>query len=130
MADTVTTQIVYQSPRRLVISFTNTSDGTGESAVKKVDKSAYTGPDGTEPAKFVIDRIYYCCVGMQVRIAFDGTTDGVVAVLGGDGCIDYREFGGFKDNSDDSTPGDILFTTIGHTANDSYSIMLDLRKID
>ena len=42
MADTVTSQTILDTPYRLVMKFTNVSDGTGESAVKKVDVSAFT----------------------------------------------------------------------------------------
>ena len=40
MADTVTSQTIQDGERRAVMRFTNVSDGTGESAVKKVDVSA------------------------------------------------------------------------------------------
>ena len=42
MADTVTSQTIEDTPHKLVMKFTNTSDGSGESAVKKVDVSAFT----------------------------------------------------------------------------------------
>ena len=40
MADTVTSQTIQDDERQAVLKFTNVSDGTGESAVKKVDVSA------------------------------------------------------------------------------------------
>jgi hypothetical protein len=40
MADTVTSQTIQDDDRNAVLKFTNVSDGTGESAVKKVDVSA------------------------------------------------------------------------------------------
>ena len=42
MADTVTSHTIEDTPHKLVMKFTNTSDGTGESAVQKVDVSAFT----------------------------------------------------------------------------------------
>ena len=42
MADAVTTQILMQTEKKVVYKFTNTSDGTGESDVKKVDLSQLT----------------------------------------------------------------------------------------
>ena len=40
MADAVTSQTIIDGPKTVVMKFTNVSDGTGESAVKKVDVSA------------------------------------------------------------------------------------------
>ena len=40
MADAVTSQTLVDNDKTLVMKFTNISDGTGESAVKKVDVSA------------------------------------------------------------------------------------------
>jgi hypothetical protein len=42
MADTVTSQTIQDGERVAVLKFTNESDGTGESSVKKVDVSALT----------------------------------------------------------------------------------------
>ena len=40
MADTVATQTIIDGSKTAVLKFTNISDGTGESAVTKVDVSA------------------------------------------------------------------------------------------
>ena len=40
MADAVTSQTLIDGPTHAVMKFTNVSDGTGESAVTKVDVSA------------------------------------------------------------------------------------------
>ncbi len=40
MADTVASQTILDGPTHAVMKFTNISDGTGESAVTKVDVSA------------------------------------------------------------------------------------------
>ena len=40
MADAVTSQTIQDSERKAVLKYTNVSDGTGESAVVKVDVSA------------------------------------------------------------------------------------------
>ena len=42
MADTVTSQTIQDGERKAVLKFTNISDGSGESAVTKVDVSALT----------------------------------------------------------------------------------------
>jgi len=45
MADAVTSTTLSDSDRSAVIQLTNTSDGTGESAVTKIDVSALTSRD-------------------------------------------------------------------------------------
>jgi hypothetical protein len=40
MADAVTSQTIQDGEKTAIVKFTNVSDGTGESAVKKVDVSA------------------------------------------------------------------------------------------
>lgn len=129
MADTVTTRTLYESPNRLVVQLTNKSDGTGESAVVKVDKSTFTGMNGSEPSKFAVEQVIYNCDGMNVQLAFDRTTDLVIGVYSQSGHHDFRKIGGFVDTSTGDT-GDILLTTTGHSVGDSYDIILHLRKKD
>lgn len=130
MADTVSTKVIMNTRKRLVLQFLNLSDGTGESAVVKVDKSAYTGVDGTEPHHFIVKTIQYSCTGMDVDLSFDRTTDIVIARLSGSGFNDYMVGGaaGFVDSTTGDT-GDIVLTTRNHTAGDSYDIIIELEKV-
>lgn len=129
MADAVTTTTLFNGTKRLVVKITNLSDGTGESAVVKVDKSAFTGPNGLEPSKFAVDKIVYNVAGMAVRLYFDRTTDTNIGVLQGTGYLDFKKLGGLVDKGTGDT-GDIVLTTTGHTAADSYDITIYLRKKD
>jgi hypothetical protein len=122
MADAVTSQTQVSGSKRVVMSFTNVSDGTGESAVQKVDISTLQG----NPSKVKIEKIWYNTFGMAVKILFDHTTDDTVLVLQGDGCFDFTGFGGIKDPASAGDTGDIFFTTVGHTSGDTYSIVLQL----
>ena len=57
MADAVTSQTIVDGERNCVMKFTNVSDGTGESAVKKVDVSALaTNSKGQTCTKVKIQR--------------------------------------------------------------------------
>lgn len=129
MADTVTTTTVFNGISKLVVHLTNVSDGTGESAVVKVDKSTFTGPNGLEPTNFVFEKIEYDVSSMRVHIQLDRTTDQTVAVLQGIGCLDWRASGGLLKASAGDT-GDVLLTTANHAAGDGYDITLYLRKKD
>lgn len=124
MADAVSSQTIVDGLRNAVVKLTNTSDGTGESAVTKVDVSGLS--DG--PSVVKIERIHYCVAGMVVRLLWDATADVTIVDLQGDGCIDATAFGGLPNNAGDGKTGDIKLTTVGHSSGDSYSIILELAK--
>lgn len=129
MADAVSTHILFQAADQLVVKLTNVSDGTGESAVTKVDVSALT----PAASSVEIEQIHWTTSGMSVQILWDATADTVAWVCGIDssGCIDFTKFppGRLKSNAGAGVTGDVQFTTVGHTSGDSYSIVLVLRKI-
>jgi len=125
MADAVSSQTIVDGGRNVVMKFTNLSDGTGEAAVVKVDVSALNDA----PAKVAIKRIIYNVTGMVVSLLWDATTDVKIVDLGGDsGTMDFEAFGGVWNNSGTGITGDILLTTTGHTAGDSYTIVLEMVK--
>jgi hypothetical protein len=83
MADTVDSVVLLSGKNRYAVRLTNISDGTGESAVVKIDKSALIGPDGTEPGRIVIEQIDASIQGFtSIRLHWDHTTDDEIAVLG------------------------------------------------
>ena len=131
MADAVSSQTLVDTDKRTVIKITNLSDGNGESAVKKVDVSTLSGA----PSKVTIDQIWYDIGGMRVQIDFDASTNVPALVLGGSaaagnvqGHLDFRSFGGIKNNAGSGVTGDIDISTSGHTNLDHYTIILELRK--
>ena len=127
MADTVDTKVVFAGTRHYVVKLTNISDGTGESAVTKVDMSTLTGPNGEAPTKISIEKIEYQVDGMQVRLFWDATVDDEIAVLAGQGIFDWTCTGGLHDPQSSGATGDIKLTTNGHTAGDGYDITLYLK---
>jgi hypothetical protein len=137
MADAVAVRVIGETKHHYIIHCTNISDGTGESAVVKADKSTLLAIDGAEPASLDIDKVVWCCDGMAVRILFDHTTDDLALALSGSGSIDFRSMdldlvpgdSRLKDPRSAGATGDILFTTVGHTSGDTYNITLWLRKL-
>ena len=132
MADTVAIKTLFNSPRKLVVNLTNLSDGTGESNVVKVDKSALTGLNGLEPTKLVVEKIVYDVSSMRVLLTWDQTSDETIAVLQGDGTIDWSKGGKHSGCIGTNTggAGDILLTTANQAVGDGYNITLYLRKKD
>lgn len=135
MADAVTSQTLIDGDLYAVMKFTNISDGSGESAVTKVDVSALQ-PLGSNTASqktctgVVIERIWWQCIGMKVQILFDASSDAFCIELGENqsGNHDYTVFGGLTNNAGSGKTGDINFTTVGHSSADTYTIILYMRK--
>ena len=121
----------FDGDKHVVMKFTNISDGTGESAVKKVDVSALESDiNGNTCTSVAIEKIWWQCIGMKVRMFFDATSDKFIIELGENqsGYHDYSEFGGIKNNAGSGKTGDIDFTTVGHSSADTYTIILKMRK--
>lgn len=126
MADTVSSVKAYESPRRgeYVYRYTNRSDGTGESAVIKIDVSSLENADGDSGSLVTIDRIDWTVSGMDyVHVYWDRTSDVTIGVLSGAGSEDYSHFGGFTDSGTGGT-GDVVFTTENAVSGGSYDITI------
>ena len=131
MADAVTSQTIIDGDKHAVMKFTNVSDGTGESAVTKVDVSALAASaDGLTCTGVSIEKIWWQCTGMKVSILFDATSDVLAIQLceNQSGHHDYSIFGGIPNNAGSGVTGDLQFTTVGHSSGDTYTIILYLRK--
>jgi|TARA_R100000234_G_scaffold68943_1_gene42300 hypothetical protein len=131
MADTVTSQTIQDGQRKAVLKFTNVSDGTGESNVVKVDVSALqANANGDACTGVTIQRIYWACRGMGVNLFFDATANVLITGLPADSTGDeyYDNFTGIPNNAGSGKTGDVLFSTVGHSSGDTYSIILELVK--
>ena len=136
MADAVTSQTLADGDKIAVVKFTNLSDGSGESSVKKVDVSALANNSaGAACAHATINQLWYDIGGMRVALEWNATSNVVAAVLGGSaaagnvsGYMDFRSFGGIKNTLASGYDGDIDLTTHGHTAHDHYTIVLEVSK--
>ena len=132
MADAVATQTIQDGGQTAIFRFTNVSDGTGESAVTKIDVSALTTNPVTKMScdSVSIEKIWFSNIGMGVKIYFDASTDVLVIQLPADWTdeLDFSEFSGVPDNAGSGTTGDIQFTTVGHSSGDSYTIVMKVIK--
>lgn len=132
MADAVATQTIQDDGRTAIFRFTNVSDGTGESAVVKIDVSALSADPVTKASctSVTIRKIYYSTIGMGVKILFDATTDVLAWQLNADfsDTLDFTDFTGIPNNAGSGVTGDIQFTTVGHSSGDVYNIVLQVRK--
>ena len=132
MADAVTSQTIIDGERNCVMKFTNVSDGTGESAVAKVDVSALaSNAAGVACSEVRVMRISHAIVGMSVQLFLDATSNVLLVELAesSNGHMDFTDFGGIPNNAGSGKDGDVLFTTKGHSSGDTYSIVLEMVKV-
>ena len=130
MADTFTEKVIEDGPRKLVKSFAYTYVDTGQSAVMAVDVSGLSShQDGTACSNLCITKIWFSTIGLSVKILWDASTDTLVTELpsGYQGDFDFSSFGGLV-NTASSPTGDLRFTTVGHGAADTYTIVLECIK--
>ena len=132
MADAVATQTIQDGGQTAIFRFTNVSDGTGESAVTKIDVSALTTNPVTKMScnAVSIEKIWFSNIGMGVKMYFDADTDVLVIQLPADWTDDlcFSEFSGIPDNAGTGATGDIKFTTVGHSSGDIYTIVMKVIK--
>ena len=132
MADAVTSQTIIDGERKCVMKFTNVSDGSGESAVAKVDVSALAANSaGTSCSEVRVMRVSHAIVGMSVQLFLNATANVLLMELAesSNGHMDFKDFGGLTNNAGDGKNGDILLTTKGHSSGDTYSIVLEMVKV-
>lgn len=128
MADTVDSQVVWNG-NDYVVKLIGVSDGTGETNVVKVDKSALLAPDGEEPNRLIFKEVQWTIQGFSsVRLNWDHTTDDEGLVLSGNGFMDFSLFGGIPDPASSGGTGDLLLTSAGPVSGATYCIILVLAK--
>ena len=133
MADAVTSTTIVDDDRKAVIQLTNTSDGTGESAVTKIDVSALAARkgDGATCTGCKLAKLTYSTFGMRVKLLWNASTNTICWDLNSDYSdeIDFTEFGGLQNTAaSGGKTGDIKLTTTGHASGDSYVIVLTVIK--
>ena len=117
--------------RIAIMKFTNISDGTGETAVTKVNVANLAASGSGKPCTGVIvSKISSVCHGMEVRMLWDATTDVpfFMSAVNTNYENDFSKFGGITNNSGAGKNGNIVFTTADQTAGDTYTVVLEMIK--
>lgn len=130
MADAVNSQTLFDGDSQAVMKFNNVSDGTGETAVLKVDVSALKANyQGKECTGVAIRKITAMISGMSVNVLWDADTDVSAVVLApGMYTFNFDDTAILGNNAGTGKTGDIMFTTIGASSGDTYSIILEMIK--
>ena len=96
MADLVASTTIQDGQRLAVMRFTNVSDGSGESAVVKVDASALEAmANGNKSTNIKIMKCWWTISGMDVDLLWDASTNVHAISLTSDGAgyLDFSSFG-------------------------------------
>ncbi len=128
MADTVSSQTILDGERLFIGKFTNISDGTGETAVIKIDVSTLNpNAFGFACNGIKINKIWGAVHGMNVRILFDATADTFAWMIpqNTNYLMDFSTFGGIPSNAGAGVTGDVSFTTLDASNGDMYSIIIE-----
>ncbi len=131
MADAVTSQTIMDGERVAIMKFTNISDGTGETAVTKVNVSSLTANSAGQACTGVtVTKITSVCHGMEVRMYWDASTDVpfFLATVNTNYCNDFSGFGGIPNNAGAGKNGNIVFSTADASSGDTYFVVLEMVK--
>jgi len=131
MADAVASQTLLDGERLFIGKFTNISDGTGETAVVKINASTLSPNAAGNACNGVkINKIYATTHGMEVRILWDATTDVFAWMIpqNTNYLMDFSSFGGLQNNGGTGVNGNVLFTTADASSGDMYTIVLECIK--
>ena len=131
MADADTSQTLLDGERLAIMKFTNISDGTGETAVTKVNASSLTASNsGQACTGVVVNKITAVCHGMEVRMYWDASTDVpfFLSNVNSNYTNDFSTFGGITNNSGTGKNGNIVFSTSDASSGDTYTVVLEMVK--
>ena len=123
MANTITTKVIANGPRNLILGVHISGDASGEeTATLLVDVSSY----GATEAKLMSAQSNL--QGFSAVLSWDATADvEAVTLLDGASFYDWSKHGGLINNSGAGKTGDIRVTTVGLGAEDG-SIILEMKK--
>jgi hypothetical protein len=126
MTDVVATQVLHDGPRNYIVRLSSVSDGTGESAVVKVDPSTLFGA----PVGLALDKIKYTTAGMAVQMHWEADAPDLLWSFPSDDTneLDFCRIGGLQNPKSTGQTGKVTLTTSGHTSGDTYNIVLQFRK--
>lgn len=127
-----TVKVLHNGTRKYAINVTGdyTSDGAADLTNEIIiNRSSLVGPDGVNiPGRIRIDEITWDnSAGYDyVQLSWDDSTDEVIENYYGSGYMDYRPYGGKSMTGDPTTAteGDVLMSTSGGAAGDSYSLLI------
>ena len=131
MADAVASQTILDGERLAIMKFTNSSDGTGETNVVKVNPASLApSAAGGACISVTINKVTALTHGMEVQLKWKATTPVIIETVPQNTQYtqDYSQFGGLINNAGTGKDGAITFTTLDATSGDTYTVVLEMIK--
>ena len=131
MADAVASQTLFDGERKAIMKFTNTSDGTGETNVVKVNPASLSpSAAGGACDRVTITKITALTHGMEVVLKWKASTPVVIETIPQNNSYqqDFENIGGLTNNAGTGVDGAITFTTADASAGDTYTVVLEMVK--
>lgn len=131
MADAVASQTLLDGERVAIMKFTNSSDGTGETNVVKVNPSSLApSAAGGACDAVTITKVTGLTHGMEVQMKWKASTPVIIETIPQNNSYtqDYSAIGGLVNNAGTGKDGAITFTTLDATAGDTYTVVLEMVK--
>lgn len=131
MADTVDVKVVFSGTKEYEVHLMGLSDGTGESAVKKIDVSTLTAGNGKPVTGIAVEHIRANIHGETVLLSAAGTSAIDMIRLGeGLNQMDFRKSGGLVFKNTGTGANNVLLTTTSQVSGSTYDITLRIRLLD
>lgn len=142
MANTIREQRLIDSNKRALIKYVVLSDGTQESNTRLLDASnlafalnanGYIMSSNTNPKsnyRTTVRKIKaYSKTAGSVRLKWEGDANSEIITFGSASVdLNFENDGAIIWNPEANATGDILISTLGLTAGDTFTILLDLKK--
>jgi len=129
MADTVTTNVVFDGDRRYAVQLMGKSDGTGETAVAKILASSLTAPNGEPLSYLTLREAVWDVQGYSsIELFFDATADQPMLKMSLQGFKTFDAFGGLVDPKAAGFTGNVNLTSNGAALGATYDICLSFTK--
>ena len=131
MANSVTTQILEEGPRNVIIKIAGVLDTSDQASTVAIDVTTINqGGKGPTPATVRIDHIDYSISDqLEVQLAWDATTPAVIMPIAGRGRMTFWNFGGLTNNAGAGKTGNVLLKTTGYTSGTQvFSVILECVK--
>jgi len=135
MADAVSAVTQFDGDKKLITTYTNISDSTGESRtivdVSNIRKSH--GNTGTACSRVRLNKVWYnvsvTAKVDAVRLYWNATSNVAFLTLEGRGYLDFSSIGGIKNTEASGADGDVILTLPAVTSGDTASVHCEWIKV-
>ena len=135
MADAVSAVTQFDGDKKLITTYTNISDSTGESRtivdVSNIRKSH--GNTGTACSRVRLNNVWYnvsvTAKVDAVRLYWNATSNVAFLTLEGRGYLDFSSIGGIKNTEASGADGDVILTLPAVTSGDTASVHCEWIKV-